>query len=151
MRPLTPLAWLLPVFFSAAVLAVHPSADELRTQAEAGDAWAQLNLGAYYDHGTDGLPLCPSRAFYWYQRAAEQGLAYAQFNLGHSYATGNGVAQDYGQARMWLQRAAAQGEAEAAFLVGVIYRDGLGLAADPVWARRWFRRATLLGYVEGGQ
>ena len=51
--------------------------------ADGGDPWAQLNLGAAYDHGLAGLASDPERAVHWYRRAAE-----AQFNLAHCLATG---------------------------------------------------------------
>ena len=42
---------------------------------------------------------------------AEAGDAAAQNNLGVLYAEGQGVAQDYAQARTWFEKAAAQGHA----------------------------------------
>lgn len=115
--------------------------DRLRADAERGDPWAQLNLGAAYDNGT-GIPSDPAQAILWYRRAADQGLAQAQFNLGHSYAMGNGVNQDYPEAVRWLTLAARQGMAEAQFLLGVCHLEGLGVAADRSEAKRWLGRAV---------
>ena len=53
----------------------------LRAQAESGDPWAQVNLGAVYDHGLGGIARDPVEAVTWYRRAAEAGIPQAQFNV----------------------------------------------------------------------
>ncbi|HEY0634322.1 MAG TPA: tetratricopeptide repeat protein [Gammaproteobacteria bacterium] len=117
----------------------------LQGQAERGDPWAQLNLGAAYDNGI-GVAAEPAQAVHWYRRAAEQGLAQAQFNLGHSYATGNGVAQDYAEAVRWLVLAARQGMAEAQHLLAVCYLEGLGVKVDRAEAQQWLSQAAAQHY-----
>lgn len=117
----------------------------LRANAQHGDPWAQLNLGAAYDNGM-GVAADPSQAAVWYRRAAEQGVAQAQFNLGHSYATGNGVAQDYVAAVRWLTLAANQGMAEAQHLLAVCHLEGLGVQANRAEAQRWLRQAVAQRY-----
>jgi TPR repeat protein len=117
----------------------------LHADAERGDPWAQLNLGAAYDNGI-GVAPDPVQAIVWYRHAAEQGLAQAQFNLGHSYATGNGVAQNYTEAVCWLTRAAQQGLAEAQHLLGVCYQEGLGVKTNRGEARRWLEQAVAQRY-----
>lgn len=98
----------------SAVFAAPPiDAGSLHAAAEAGDAYAQLNLGAAYDHGLSGVPVDPVRAVAWYRRAALAGVAEAQFNLAHCLATGHGVATDEVEAFVWMQRAAAAGKSEA--------------------------------------
>jgi len=119
--------------------------DSLELAAEAGDAWAQLNLGAAFDHGLAGFASDPSRAVYWYRRAADAGLAEAQFNLAHCLATGSGTPRDDVEAFGWMLRAAQQGLAEAQFLVGMMFSDGIGTTADPVQARRLLVRAATGG------
>lgn len=44
---------------------------------------------------------------------AAQGFAKAQYNLGLMYFKGEGVKQDFSQAKLWYEKAAAQGDAEA--------------------------------------
>ena len=114
----------------------------LRALAETGDAMAQLNLGAAYDHGK-GVERDLEQALYWYQQAAEQGLAEAQFNLAHLLAESeiSEVA-----AAEWMAKAAAQGMLDAQFLMGVIYAEGLGVAQDPQRAREWLQRAIDAGH-----
>lgn len=118
------------------------SVEQLLARAQAGDPWAQLNLGAAFDRGTGGLPLDPVRAVAWYRRAAEAGLAEAQFNLAHSLATGSGVPRDDAAGLRWMQRAAAQDLPSAQYLVGVMHAEGLGTAPDAAEAILWLQRAA---------
>lgn len=118
------------------------SGRELLEQADAGDPWAQLNLGAAYDNGMGGFPFDPVRAVGWYRRAAEAGLAEAQFNLAHCLATGNGVARDDVAALDWMLMAAGQGLASAQFLTGVMFNEGLGTAPDRERALYWLAQAA---------
>ena len=75
-------------------------------------------------------------------RSAEQGDAVAQAALGLSYATGDGVPQDDGEAVRWYRLAADQGNARAQANLGVSYANGLGVPEDDGEAVRWFRLAA---------
>jgi TPR repeat protein len=66
---------------------------------------------------------------------AEQGEADAQFNLGLLYANGEGVPQDYAEARTWYLKAAEQGDAKAQFNLGLLYSHGWGVPQDKAEAR----------------
>ena len=80
--------------------------------------------------------------------AAEQGHAKAQTNLGSLYHQGQGVAQDYVEARKWYLKAALQGNADAQYGLGYLYADGQGGAQDYVEARDWFLKAALQGNAD---
>ena len=95
---------------------------EFRPLAEAGNAWAQYNLGVMYANG-EGVPEDDAEAVKWYRLAAAQGLARAQFNLGTMYDNGNGVPEDNVQAYAWLNLAAAQGHKGASKNKGIIARQ----------------------------
>jgi hypothetical protein len=123
-------------------------ARQLVAQAEAGDPWAQLNLGAAFDHGMGGFPLDPVRAVTWYRRAAETGLAQAQFNLAHCLATGNGVTRNDAEALEWMLRAAEQDLASAQYLAGVMLAEGMGASADRERAMTWLQRAADNGNLD---
>ena len=75
-------------------------------------------------------------------RSAEQGDAVAQAALGLSYATGDGVPQDDGEAVHWYRLAADQGDARAQANLGVSYANGEGVPQDNGEAVRWFRLAA---------
>ena len=77
---------------------------------------------------------------------AEQGDANAQFNLGVLYYNGEGVSQDYVQARQWFEKAAAQGYVYAQHSLGVLYYKGQGVLQDYVQAHMWYSLAAENGY-----
>jgi len=124
------------------------TAEGLLAKAEGGDPWAQLNVGAAFDHGLAGFPLDPVRGVLWYRRAAEAGLPEAQFNLAHCLATGNGTVRDDVAALSWMLRAAEQGLPSAQFLAGVMYAEGIGTAADRDQAMTWLGRAADNGNLD---
>ena len=134
-------------FWAASTDAGEPSFDlaELIIQAESGNPWAQVNLGAVYDHGLGSVPRDPARAVVWYRRAAEAGIAEAQFNLAHCLASGRGIPRDDSEAFLWMRRAAVQGLTDAQYLVGVMLVEGIGTAPDRVAARDWLGRAAADG------
>lgn len=116
----------------------------LQKKAEAGDAYAQLNLGAAYDNGM-GVARDIEKALNWYEKAAEQGVAEAQFNLAHLL-----VEQELGAsvAAGWMRKAADQGMVDAEYLMGVIYAEGIGVAPNREEAVRWLDKAVAKGHEE---
>ena len=74
-------------------------------EAEAGNAYAQVELGDLYFSG-EGVPQDDTEAVKWYRKAAEQGLAKAQKKLGDMYSWGKGLSQDYAKAAEWYRKAA---------------------------------------------
>ena len=73
---------------------------------------------------------------------ADQGDAYAQYNLGLRYANGQGVPQNYEEARKWYRLAADQGNTRSQFRLGVLYADGHGVPQNDAEALKWYRRAA---------
>ena len=65
---------------------------EFYKEAEAGQAWAQYEVGECYYHGR-GVSKDYAEAVKWYRKAADQGNAQAQFSLGWCYADGKGVSR----------------------------------------------------------
>ncbi|MGE4481161.1 tetratricopeptide repeat protein [Acidocella sp.] len=130
----TPATELLDLAARAALLA----------QAEAGDAQAQLWLGATF--AEPGEREDRAAAFAWCARAAEQGLALAQANLAAMYLRGYGVEKNPAQAVLWLQKAAAQEDGPAQFELGNLLSNGHGLPRDETLAASWYRRAASNGH-----
>jgi len=67
------------------------------------------------------------------------------YEVGHAYATGTGVARDYGKARSAYGRAAEAGDARAMNNLGVMDLQGRGTTASASSAIGWFRKAALAG------
>jgi len=77
--------------------------------------------------------------------SAQQGDAEAQFKLGRAYYNGEGVAQDYKQAKKWWKTAAEQGHIDAQYQLGKLYYD---VTQDYKQAAEWYRKAAEQGHVD---
>ena len=115
--------------------------EQLRKDAEQGDAVSQFELGWCYDFG-EGVEKDMKQAAEWYRKAADQGVANAQFNLGNCYLNGEGVEKDPKMAVHWYRKAAEQGNAYAQFNLGCCYLNGEGVEKDLKQAVYWYRKAA---------
>src|ERR1035437_9248012 len=115
-------------YFSDVPLFEKRPIEQLREDAEKGDAKQQSLLAYAYRHGPGGRDLAESAR--WYRKAADQGNAYAQNTLGLIYDRGEGVAQDYVEAIKWYRKAADKGFEPAYFNLGVKYDNGQGVAQN---------------------
>ena len=86
-----------------------------------------------------------------YRIAAESGDAYAHLRLGYLYETGDGVVQDYTQARLHYQAAVDAGLNEARLRLAICYLEGWGGPADRAAFTREMRTAAEAGYVPAQQ
>lgn len=76
-------------------------------RAEKGNANAQFVLAEKYFNADDEFFWeDDEKAFYWYQKAAEQNHSKSQGMLGVCYVKGLGVAEDHEKGMSWLMRAA---------------------------------------------
>jgi hypothetical protein len=74
---------------------------QLRPEADAGNARAQLLVGRMLEQGRGG-PADPAGALAWYRRAAEQDLAEAQYRLAVLLQVGLAGTSDPVEAAVWL-------------------------------------------------
>lgn len=72
----------------------------------------QNKLGLFYENGID-IEKDEIKAFYWYQKAAENENKYAQYNLGLCYKNGIGIIKDEYKAFYWYQKAVENGNESA--------------------------------------
>ncbi len=79
------------------------------------------------------------------QPLAERGDTNAQYNLALLYAKGNGVPQDYVEARKWHLKAAEQGNHLSQYMLGFFYAEGNGVAQDYTEARKWWLKSAKQG------
>ena len=115
--------------------------EEIKAQAEKGEAEAQFKLGSYYATG-DGVAEDPIEGVKWFRKAAEQGHLEAQCNLGWCYHEGNGVARDYAEAVKWYQKAADKNYPPAQLLLGMAYTKGEGVPLNYRVALDWYLKAA---------
>ena len=117
---------LLQRIAEAKVLAARRQAEveaaaAFRKAADAGDADAQINLGACYYEGR-GVPKNKAEAVEWYRKAAHQ----------------------FGEA-------AHQGDVEAQYRLGECFLKGIGMPQRDVKAVEWLRKAKEGGHKKAGQ
>ena len=100
-------------------------------------AWADNEAGLdACEHGDYATAVKEWRAL------AEQGDVIAQFDLGHMYQLGEGVQQDFVQARSLYEQAAAKGHSRAQRHLGSLFATGRGVPQDYHKALFWYRRAA---------
>lgn len=118
--------------------------NQLQTNAQSGEATAQLTLGKAYEDG-NGVPQSDNQALKWYRAAAEQGNPSAQNDVGLMFRLGHGVEQDKQEAVKWYRKAAKQEYPSALFNLGTAYYNGDGVSIDDVVAYAWFLLAEKFG------
>ena len=96
-------------------------------------------------------------AFDEFTLPAQGGNAEAQLVLATMYKRGEGVTQNYDQARNWYYSAAKQNNGVAQAALGAMYVDGKGSTTDLVEAYKWYSLARqngapfsseVLGWIE---
>ncbi len=123
--------------------------EEVKADAERGDADSEVMLGGYYVEGVGGLPQDSAKAVGWFRKAAEQNHALAQTCLGLAYAEGRGVAKDEVEAVRWFRKAAEQNHPPAQLLLGACYVTGSGVAKDEAEGVKWYRKAAEQNDAQG--
>lgn len=78
---------------------------ELKPEAEAGNAMAQVTVAGIYHYGLVSR-IDFAQALRWYRLAADQNNADGMLGLGVMYSFGQGVKKDPVEAYMWLRLAA---------------------------------------------
>jgi TPR repeat protein len=121
---------------------------DVRSQAAAGNLYAQDIIGFAYSRGWGSMPKNYAQAASWFRKAADHGFAEAQYNLGLVYTHGQGVPQDYVQAATWFRKAADQGNADAQTYLGTLYFHGWGVPQDDARAAFWYRKAADQGNAD---
>ena len=111
-----------------------------------GKILATIGLVAMLGHSIPSIAELNSQEIF---KLANQGNAAAQSNLGLMYAEGQGVRQDYTQARQWFEKAASQDDAAAQFNLGVMYAKGQSVRQDIKRAQEYFGQACDNGEQQG--
>ncbi len=122
---------------------------EVKTQAQAGDPIAQVQLGAYYLLGKAGLAKDPALAVDWIRKAADKGNTTAERQLGLIYSNSfMGVKEDQDQSLAWYRKAADQGDVVAMDALAMHYAMNIAGAPDAkAQAASWYLKAATKGEV----
>lgn len=114
--------------------------------ADVGHAAAQASYAAILHRGQ-----ALEEAFKYYERSATQGNKDGQYGLGTLYFAGEGVPQNFTEARKWFSRAAMQQHIFAAnFMADFYISDRMGLSAterESPAALQWIKQAAGNDYL----
>ena len=111
--------------------------------AEAGNAMAQLSLGALYGEADN-----PEEAFRYFKQAAEGGYLFAKYFLAGCYEFGDGTEESPEDAFYWYESAALDGYDESQYAVAVCYDLGDGVEQDSEKAVEWYAAAAEQGHAK---
>lgn len=92
----------------------------------------------------DEVPRSDADAAKWYRKAADKGDASASVELAQQLVKGQGVQQDYLEARRRCGEAAKADFGPGAYCLAMMDREGLGGPKDLEQAARWFTEAANL-------
>ncbi len=143
-----------PVFALSLLLTLAATAGEpltpaarrqLESQALAGSADAALELALDADEFSK-TSADRATAAKWYQLAADRQIGVAHLRLGKLHETGDGVPQDFAEARTHYEQAAAAGQPAAYLQLGILFLEGWGVPADRARAVTEIERAATAGY-----
>ena len=118
--------------------------ERLKTQADGGDAVAQVTLGEAFADGR-GISKDEAQAVGWFTKAATLGNARAQYRLGIMFAEARGTAADNEQALAWLKKSAELKNVDAIKRLGLMYGEGRGVPQDRDQSIVWYRLAANAG------
>jgi TPR repeat protein len=121
-----------------------PDFADTEKKAEAGDAFAQQNLGVMFQNGIN-VKQDTDEAVKWYRKAADQGNVNAQVIIANIYANGLGVPKNSAEALKWYRKAAEQGNEFGQNYIGYKYRNGEGVPKDSAEAVKWYRLSAEQG------
>lgn len=120
--------------------------EQVRTEAEAGSAEAQYQLGMLYRMGSEKLKFRKNRteATVWFRKAAEQGNFEADVELAKIRMTRYPKAEPINWQKIithW-EKEGNEGSHEAQSNLGVCYADGIGVEADGAKSIHWCTMAV---------
>lgn len=118
----------------------------LRSQAQLGDANAQLGLGQLLINGV-GTRLDSTEALRWFHAAADAGVTMAMNMIGRCHEYGFGTAVNYPQAAYWYLYAAGLDCDWAMYNYAQLLAHGRGVAQDRAAAFTWFQMAANRGHA----
>ena len=96
---------------------------------------ALTKIGEMYEKGEE-LSRDDAEAAKWYRKAADQGSMEAAMRVASRLILGQGVTQNYAEARRLCEEAAKRKFSPGAFCLGLLYQGGLGVAKDPAEAAK---------------
>lgn len=114
---------------------------ELLKLAISENAEAQNLIAVHYEEGIN-IEQNLNKAFYWYEKSAEQGFALAQYHLAIFYEMGISVQKDPYKAFYWCNKAVEQNLAVAQNKLGLFYEAGFGVDKNEYAAVKLYQKSA---------
>jgi uncharacterized protein len=108
-------------------------------------AGGPTKMGVRYLLGR-GVVQNDAKAFYYFNKAANEGDPFAQNEVAYMYAAGKGTTRDDRKALVWYEKAANHGLSSAQYNLGLMYLHGLGTAPNKALAMHWFQQSAAHGF-----
>jgi TPR repeat protein len=124
----------------------HEDLAKVTDMAKQGNPEAQVELGARYSSGRNGVNQDYRQSMEWYRKAADQNYSTAQLAIGQLYFDGGGVAKNDAEALKWVKKAADIGDPRGALAVGLSHLKGIGTPVNFQKALRWIQQAAQYDY-----
>ncbi|MCK5122371.1 MAG: sel1 repeat family protein [Methylococcales bacterium] len=102
----------------AAQLVSAETLEDIKQNAEQGNALGQAKLASLYLLGRNGVEIDNIQAAKWMKKAADQGLVEAQVVVAAMYDRGMGLKGDKKIATQWYEKAAKQGHGTSLAILG---------------------------------
>lgn len=112
--------------------------------AEKGDANAQNKIAVSYMQGK-GISKDLSKAFFWFEKAANQNHAEAQYYYATFILNGYSTVKSPEKSITWFEKSAQLGNINAQNSLGILYMIGLGTKINYAESFKWLQKAA-----EGG-
>jgi ankyrin repeat protein len=128
----------------------HPGSRLILRSAQAGNVFAQADLGDKYDeyfrHSNEKIR---DEKIAWLQRAAEAGVSKAAYKLASLYVVGVWVHRDLEKALFWFNRSGELGDCSVYRTVGYNFQRGIEVfPEDQAQAVEWYRKGAQCGDPE---
>lgn len=109
-------------------------------------SYVWYRIGKFHCYGL-GTQQDYEKAFYWFEKSAEQGNKFAQYSFANLYYYGNGVEKNLEKAFEWYMRSAEQDQPYAAYSVVQMYSKGEYVEQNSELAKKYYSQA-LSGFLK---
>lgn len=121
----------------------------IKKAANEGSTSAMFDLATIFKVGVGDVLKNEREFFLWMLKAGMKGHVRAYQELGFSYFGGEGVAQDFVEARRWFELASEKGYYTSQAMLSQIYLYGLGVSTDYQKGRVYAERSAAGGAPRG--
>ena len=114
--------------------------------AATDDVEAMYQIGLCYYWGNEGAPRDRLMAGSWWRQSTDAGHAPSTTMLARLFYHGEGVTQNFAQARALFGKAADKGDGNALFMLGVMHEKGEAAPVNLIHALACYKQADAAGF-----